>query len=395
MESQPETTHTITTWAGAREAYRSRLLRQGLFDESVVMDDVLINLHGDEHRDRRRIENPLFRRDVQLEYEREEFPLILQAALAPHLKSGRCELMSFSHQVMLSLSCVNAGIDREIGNQKEADRLLLLLAEFIEGARIHHYQGDREKKASEIANAVTAFEDEFVRPSVERRKSIANDGGVLPRDVLAVLVTNTELPIPVMSREVAFYLTAGASTSAVALTNTIHNLFAWLESNPNGRHRLIEDQSFIRRCILETLRLSPISPIGGRRATEDFLLSDGTKVRSGERVDIDIEAANRDESIFGSTADDFVPDRLLPDDVPRHGFSFGHGMHHCIGSELAGGVEPDPEEGFNQRLFGLVGVVVHELIRHNVRLDPEDLPVVETTTARKAYRRFPVLLGPS
>ena len=70
-------------------------------------------------------------------------------------------------------------------------------------------------------------------------------------------------------------------------------------------------------------------------------------------------------------------------------------MHHCIGSELAGGVEPDPEEGFNQRLFGLVGVVVHELIRHNVRLDPEDLPVVETTTARKAYRRFPVLLGPS
>ena len=85
MESQPETTHTVRTWAGAREAYRSKLLRQALFDGSVVMDDVLINLHGDEHRDRRRIENPLFRRDVQLEYERKEFPLILQAALAPHL----------------------------------------------------------------------------------------------------------------------------------------------------------------------------------------------------------------------------------------------------------------------------------------------------------------------
>ena len=395
MESQPETTHTVRTWAGAREAYRSKLLRQALFDGSVVMDDVLINLHGDEHRDRRRIENPLFRRDVQLEYERKEFPLILQAALAPHLKSGRCELMSFSHQIMLSLSCVNAGIDRKIGNQEESDRLLALLAEFIEGARIHHYQGDREKKVSEIANAVSAFEDEFVRPSVQRREAITNGGGVLPRDVLAVLVANTELSIPIMSREVAFYLTAGASTSAVALTNTIHNLLSWLESNPNDRYRLIEDQSFVRQCILETLRLSPISPIGGRRATEDFQLADGTKVRSGDRVDIDIEAANRDKLIFGATADEFDPDRLLPDDVPRHGFSFGHGMHHCIGSELAGGVEPDLEEGFNQRLFGLVGVVVHELIRHNIRLDPEELPVVETTTARKAYRRFPVLLGPT
>ena len=84
---------------------------------------------------------------------------------------------------------------------------------------------------------------------------------------------------------------------------------------------------------METLRLSPISPIGGRRATDDFQLSDGTKICFGDRVDIDIEAANRDKSIFGSTADDFDPDRLLPEDVPRHGFSFGHGMHHCIGSE--------------------------------------------------------------
>ncbi len=392
MEPLSERTHVIGTWVRAREAYRSKLLRQSLFDGSVVMDDVLINLHGDEHRNRRRIENPLFRRDIQLAYEREEFPLILRSALTPHLKTGRCELMAFSHQTMLSLSCVNAGIDRELGNAQEHDRLIGLLGEFIEGARIHHYQGDREKKVAEIAHAVTAFENEFVRPAVERRKSIMDENGTLPRDVLAVLVANTELSVPVMSREVAFYLTAGASTSAVALTNTIHNLLLWLDDNPNGRQRLLEDPSFVRRCILETLRLSPISPIGGRRAIDDFILSDGTEIRSGDRVDIDIEAANRDVSVFGDSADEFDPDRPLPDDIPRHGFSFDHGMHHCIGSELAGGVDPDPEEGFEQRLFGLVGVVVHQLIRHNVRLDPADPPVVESSTARKAYRRFPVLL---
>ena len=58
--------HTIRTWAAATEAYRSRAFRQALFDGSVVMDDMLINLDGQEHRDRRRVENPLFRRDVLL-----------------------------------------------------------------------------------------------------------------------------------------------------------------------------------------------------------------------------------------------------------------------------------------------------------------------------------------
>ena len=395
MKRTVERTHTVGTWAGARDAYRSKALRQALFDGSVVMDDVLINLHGAEHRDRRRIENPLFRRDVQLQYERDEFPAIVEAALAPHLASGRCELMSFAHKTMLSLSCINAGIDRTPEDDAETERLIALLAEFIEGARIHHYQGDREAKVAEITAAVEAFEDEFVRPSVTRRQRLTDQGEPLPRDVLAVLVANTDLPVAVMSREVAFYLTAGASTSAVALTNTIQNLLSWLEERSDGRRRIADDPAFVRRCILETLRLSPISPIGGRRATADFELPDGTLVSAGDRVDIDIQSANRDEEVFGPSANHFDPDRVLPDGVPLHGFSFGHGMHHCIGAELAGGIDPDPQDGFDERLFGLVGVVVRELARHNVRLDPDDPPEIEVTTARRAYRRFPVLLGPS
>ena len=51
-----------------------------------------------------------------------------------------------------------------------------------------------------------------------------------------------------------------------------------------------------------------------------------------------------------------------------------------------------PEINPHQRLLGLVGVVVHELVRHNVRFNPDDPPVEESTTARKAYRRFPVLI---
>ena len=389
-----EIVHTIGTWAAATEAYRSKALRQALFDGSVVMDDVLINLHGQEHRDRRRIENPLFRRDVLLAYERQEFPVVLRATLQPCLTEGRCELLGFGHQVMLNLSCVNAGIDRQLGDTDETERLLALLAEFIDGARIHHYQGDREAKVVEIAEAVEAFDAEFVAPSLRRRRQLLSDGNELPRDVCSVLVADTDLPRDVVARELAFFLTAGASTSAMALTKTFHNLFAWLESRPEDRTRLIDDPEFVGRSILETLRLSPISPIGGRRAIENLTLSDGTIIRAGERVDIDIESANRDPDVFGPTALDFDPDRSLPAGVTRAGFSFGHGMHHCIGAELAAGVEPDPDDGFGHRLFGLVGVVVRELALHDVRPDPANPPEWETTTARTAFRRFPVLIGP-
>ncbi|MGI9621289.1 MAG: cytochrome P450 [Acidimicrobiales bacterium] len=392
MTAPGETAHSIGTWALAREAYRSKHLRQALFDGSVVMDDVLINLHGQDHRDRRRIENPLFRRDVQLEYERSRFPAVLEETLAPHLEDGRCELMNFAHRAMLNLSCINAGIDRTLTGQ-ETDRLLELLSEFIEGARIRHYQGDLETKVAEIAAAVAAFEAEFVEPSRLRRAELVARGEELPPDILSRLVAHTDLDPSTMAREVAFYLTAGASTSAVALTNTFDNLFRLYWARPDDLGRLADNPAMVRRCIHESLRLSPISPIGGRRATADFVFSDGTRIVSGERVDIDIRSANRDSEVFGPTADEFDPDRALPDGVPLHGFSFGHGMHHCIGAELAGGVDPELADGFDQRLLGLVGVVVQELLKVGVRLDPDDPPEIEDTTARRAFRRFPVLIG--
>ena len=73
----------------------SKELRQALYDEGdVVMADVLVNLHGDDHRARRRLENRLFRKDTHRRYEREFFPPVVAATLAPHVASGRAELVS-------------------------------------------------------------------------------------------------------------------------------------------------------------------------------------------------------------------------------------------------------------------------------------------------------------
>lgn len=392
----------ISTWELAREAYRSRALRQGLYDGGVVMDNVLINLHGTEHRDRRRLENPLFRRDVLFRYERESFPAVLARRLEPHLADGRLELLAFGHEVMLELAAVNAGLDLNPDDPDQIARLSAQLDSFIDGARILHYTGDKEAKEREVADALAEFADEFVEPALARRRALlaARDRGEsgpddVPRDILAVLAENVEglhLDASTVVRETAFFLLTGASTSATTLSLTLDNVFTWLEQHPTDELRLLDDPAFVQRCILETLRLSPISPIAARWADEDVVLSDGTEITTGDRVHIDMVAANRDVGVFGTDANDFRPNRALPKDVPRPGVSFGHGMHHCIGQELAVGVEPDPDDGFDHRLFGLVGVVIQELIRRGVRPDPDDPTEIDDLTERRTFRRHPVLL---
>ena len=73
------TSTPITDYAQASKALRQRDLRQGLYDEgAVLMDGVLVNLHGDRHKARRGLENKVFRRDFFRYYEKEVFPQSLQ-----------------------------------------------------------------------------------------------------------------------------------------------------------------------------------------------------------------------------------------------------------------------------------------------------------------------------
>ena len=267
------------------------------------------------------------------------------------------------------------------------------------GRRILHYKGDKEAKEREVIAALGDFESEFVSPAINRRRALLmqREGGEIedneiPRDILRVMVENIEgldLDRSTIVRETAFFLLTGASTSAAALASTLDNIFDWIGDRPADAMRLTEDRVFVRRCILETLRLAPISPIASRWATKDFRLGDGTEIGEGDCVHIDIRQANRDVEVFGADADVFMPDRGIPTDVPRHGFSFDHGMHHCIGQELAVGIEPDVDDGFEHRLFGLVGVVIQELLRLGVRRDPDDPPVIDPLSERGAYGLYP------
>lgn len=399
--SEPRTV-TLTSYEQARDAFRQKHLRQALYDDGeVVMADVLVNLHGDAHRARRRLENRLFRRDTHERYERSLFPPVVAETLAPHVAAGRAELVSLSHQLMMNLAASTAGVDRPERTADESLRLYAYLMRFIEGATLAHYTGDREAKRAEVAAALAAFDEEFLRPSVERRRSALDalaagdlDEDQLPRDVLTVLLRNQDdldLAPDVVLRETCFYLLAGAHTSATAFVRTLHSVFELSRDAPADAERARHDLTFLQRCVHETIRLQPSSPVAMRWAVQPLTLLGGIEVEPGDKVVIDLMAANRDPSAFGDDAGRFDPARQLPPGVAPWGLSFGLGMHACIGQELAAGRDPDVG-GDGHQLHGLVPVAVQSMLAAGARPDPDDPARLDPTSARGYWARYPVLL---
>lgn len=395
---------TVTTWEEAKAVFRHKSLHQALYDEGeVVMADVLVNLHGKEHRNRRRLENRLFRRDVFLHFQEVMFPPIVEETLKPHVARGQTELVDLGHQLMMNLAAVISGVDRPLGTPEETFRLYSYMREFVEGATLAHYTGDKAQKAQEVQAALEAWDREFLTPSIERRHALLQQAAVgeiaeddLPKDVLTVLLANEDdldLPHHVIRREIAFFLLAGAHTSATAFTRTMDHIFGWLEAHEDRRELLRTDRKLVQQCVHETIRLWPSSPIAMRRAPEPIELGKGgLRVESGDTITVDLMEVNRSRDVFGDDSNEFNPHRVTPDGVPPWGMSFGGGMHVCIGQDLASGVLPSNELG-EAHLFGLVPVAVQALIEYGAKPHPTEDPEMDSTTARPYWGRYPVVFG--
>ncbi|MCD2187730.1 cytochrome P450 [Actinomycetospora soli] len=91
----------------------------------------------------------------------------------------------------------------------------------------------------------------------------------------------------------------------------------------------VRDGESVDGAVEELLRLLTVTHIGRRRvATEDIELG-GVTIRAGEGVIAAGEIANRDPDVFAD------PDALDVDRTPNHHVAFGHGVHQCLGQQLA------------------------------------------------------------
>jgi cytochrome P450 len=114
--------------------------------------------------------------------------------------------------------------------------------------------------------------------------------------------------------------------------DTVVNLFGngllALHRNPDQLALLRDDPSLMRGAIEELLRYDTSIAIARRTATEDVPLRDRS-ILTGQYVLCLLNAGNRDPEVFED------PDKL---DIRRRNvrpISFGGGIHHCLGSQLA------------------------------------------------------------
>lgn len=396
-------TVTIKAFEEASQALRQNDLRQALYDEgAVLMAKVLVNLHGEEHRLRRNLESKVFRRDFFDYYEHEVFPQTLSETLAPVLAMGRMDLVDFGYRVMANLTADFTGIDRPHKSPEETARLLGMLRTFGLAATLAHSKQDREAIKAQVRDALAAFDAAYFEPSVARRRALieavqAGDAPEesLPRDVLTVLLRNEdaiELTRDVLLKEVAFFALAGAHTSIHTLSHAFHEILTWCAAHPEDRARLDADPLFLQRCVHESMRLHPSSPVAARRALCPVHWGGEAGAATGDDVVIDLWAANRDSTVFGADAAAFNPHRAVPRTQNPYGLSFGLGMHSCIGRNLAAGVVPKGEVDPATHQFGTVTLIVRRLLDHNARPDPADPASRDQRTARIMWGRYPLLL---
>jgi cytochrome P450 len=121
-------------------------------------------------------------------------------------------------------------------------------------------------------------------------------------------------------------LAGGHETTA----NLIGSMLVELLTDRERWTALVARPELIPAAVEELLRFVPLATVAdfARIAREDLEIG-GQAIRAGDAVLVQLDSANRDESVFPSAGDlDFGRE-------VNHHLAFGFGVHHCVGAPLA------------------------------------------------------------
>ena len=203
------------------------------------------------------------------------------------------------------------------------------LREPLEGLRLAVDGGGVDAHLEVIDRAGAALTGYFGELAARRRAD--------PRDdVTTALVAATDpagaagpAEAPLTQDELEQTLTLVFSAAIESMVDMLLNGLAALLAHPDQAELLRTDRRLVGGAVEEMLRYDTPVQAMARVAGEDGLI-DGVPVSAGGQVVMMLGAANRDPRAF--------PD---PDvfDITRSGgptvFSFGGGVHHCLGAPLA------------------------------------------------------------
>ena len=401
--------HFITRFEHAEPTLRLPDLHQALYDaDTLFLPKTVVCLHGQEHMKKKRIFAGVFNRPFFRHYQNHVFPVALKESMDPVRENGGGDMAQFAYRVLVNLVADSAGIDRA-HNEADTDRLFALIGKLGHAPTMGQLTdpSDRDKLMVELKEALEAFEKEFFEPSLARRRALVdkfNAGEIeksdLPRDAITAQLqhspTDDDLPYDERVKDAAFFILAGAFTTANVLMNVVNEVLDWLEDHPEDRLNLINDPVLMQKFIWEGVRLHPASPITKRRALCPVHLPDGHDAETDEFVTVDLTRANRNPDLFGEDAESFNPHRALPDNLPLHGVSFGGGAHVCLGKLLAVGVKiSEDNKDAEETEFGTIAMVLRALLQEGIARDPARPVEIDESTTRRHFKTLPFILDPA
>ncbi|HJQ57733.1 MAG TPA: cytochrome P450 [Vineibacter sp.] len=230
------------------------------------------------------------------------------------IDEGRMDVtMDLAHRLPVIVICDMLGIPEE-------ERARFLDQSHVNGRIIDPVPMSREEL--DDANDRTRASDDYFDTLFERRRREPGD------DLTTLLVQAEEAGDRLTQEElranVSLLFAAGHETTS----NLIGNGLLALHRNPDQWEALKADPSLAAGAIEELLRYDSSVQMTGRSTVEDVELG-GHTISKGENIVCLLGAANRDPAMYQDA------DRL---DIRRQNvrpLSFGGGIHHCLGAQLA------------------------------------------------------------
>jgi cytochrome P450 len=233
--------------------------------------------------------------------------------------AGGCDLVvDYTGEVPLQAICALMGVP-------EFDRHQLF--EWIE------YSFDfRDRGAFESTPAVAAAMGDLHRYAAELIAAKRRD----PGDDMLSLVIHAELPDvdpPQLTPEelhmfFSLLFAAGADTTRNAAAGGLLALIERPERLRTARAARDRDGAVVATLLEETVRFTSPAAYNRRTATRSAVLG-GHEIAPGDKVVFWEASANRDEQVFVD------PMELDVHRDPNPHVGFGHGLHHCLGANLA------------------------------------------------------------
>jgi len=148
-------------------------------------------------------------------------------------------------------------------------------------------------------------------------------------DLLSALLAAEEdgdrLSVDEITSMAFLLVVAGHQTTVNLIANAVHTLLA----HPDQLARLRADPTLIPGAVQETLRFESSSALASLRYTTEPVTLAGTEIPAGEFVHVALMAANHDPAVFED------PERFDITRAPGGHLAFGHGIHRCLGAQLA------------------------------------------------------------